>query len=689
MLRTYVSHALLLLSIWGEVSNAAVSIPFVEAPADVLAAEGADVLGAVGPIPHEVTFAAAAAGTLVPRTGWTVTVDSFEPINPAINAIDGNPNTFWHTEWTPTNVPLPHTFTIDMHAVHNVDGIGYLPRQDGNSNGNIGSHQIFVSTNNVNWVLVAFGMWYDDSTQKYSSFETIPARYVRIHALSEAGNRGPWSSAAEFTVFATNNFTPPSPSKGLWGATIDIPLVPVSAALQPNGNVLVWSSYASSTFVGGNGGQTLTSTFDPFASTVTERLVTNTGHDMFCVGMSLDANGRIVVTGGNTSKNTSIHDPNSDNWAAAALLKIPRGYHASATCSDGRIFTIGGSWSGGEGGKNGEIYNPKSNAWSLLPGCPEAPMLTADSQGIYRADNHGWLFGWKDSYVFQAGPSKAMNWYNTAGSGAQKGAGNRASDGDSMCGNAVMYDASTGKILTVGGSPNYVDSPATSNAHIITLGAPGTNPVVTTIGNMHNARTYANAIVLPSGQVFIAGGQISGLQFTDIGSWFTPELWDPLTNAFTRMTPNTIPRNYHSFGLLLTDGTVLVGGGGLCGSCSTNHFDAQIFTPPYLLNADGSAASRPVITSLSATVFTPGTKLTFKTNVPIASAALVRVGSSTHTVNTDQRRLPLTLSRGAGNTYTVTVANDYGIVLPGYWMLFVLNANRTPSVAKMLQVTGP
>lgn len=316
-------------------------------------------------------------------------------------------------------------------------------------------------------------------------------------------------------------------------------------------------------------------------------------------------------------------------------------------------------------------------------------MLTADSQGIYRADNHGWLFGWKNSYVFQAGPSKAMNWYNTAGGGSQKGAGNRANDGDSMCGNAVMYDASTGKILTVGGSPNYVDSPATSNAHIITLGAPGTNPVVTTIGNMHNARTYANAIVLPSGQVFIAGGQISGLQFTDIGSWFTPELWDPLTNAFTRMTPNTIPRNYHSFGLLLPDGTVLVGGGGLCWTCSVNHFDAQIFTPPYLLNADGSAAPRPVITSVSATVFTPGAKLTIKTNVPVTSAALVRVGSSTHTVNTDQRRLPLTLSGGAGNTYTVTVANDYGIVLPGYWMLFVLNANRTPSVAKMVQVTGP
>ncbi|PVH70218.1 carbohydrate-binding module family 32 [Cadophora sp. DSE1049] len=677
MLQTCVSYALLLLGIWGEVCNA-LSIPFVAPSADVLKAEGLK--------PQEVTFAAPADGTLIPQTGWTVAVDSFQPNAPGVNAIDRGPNTFWHTEWSPINAPLPHTFTIDMQATYNVDGIGYLPRQDGNSNGNIGSHQIFVSTDNVTWVLVAFGMYYDDSTQKYTSFETIPARYIQIKALSEAGNRGPWTTAAEFTVFAASSYTPPSPNQGKWSATIDFPLVPVSAALHPNGKVLVWSSYTSSDFIGGNGGQTLTSTFDPAANTVTERLVTNTGHDMFCPGISLDVNGRVIVTGGNASPKTSIRDPTADNWVTGAQLKIPRGYHASTACSDGRIFTIGGSWSGGEGGKNGEIYDPKSNAWSLLPGCPVAPMLTADTAGVYRQDNHGWLFGWKNQYVFQAGPSKAMNWYNTASSGAQNGAGNRASDGDSMCGNAIMYDASSGKILTIGGSPNYSNSPSKSNAYIITLGADGANPVVTTIGNMNYPRTFANAVVLPSGQVFIAGGQNNAQPFSDVGSQLTPELWDPNTNAFTTMTPNTIPRNYHSIGLLLTDGTVLVGGGGLCGTCSTNHFDAQIFTPPYLLNADGSPAPRPSITSVSATVFTPGSRLTIKTNVPVTLAALVRLGTTTHTVNTDQRRISLTLSGGAGNTYTASVPNDFGITLPGFWMLFVLNANKTPSLATMVQV---
>lgn len=65
-------------------------------------------------------------------------------------------------------------------------------------------------------------------------------------------------------------------------------------------------------------------------------------------------------------------------------------------------------------------------------------MLTADAAGVYRADNHGWLFGWKNGYVFQAGPSKAMNWYGTTGTGSQASAGLRAADADSMDGNAVM-----------------------------------------------------------------------------------------------------------------------------------------------------------------------------------------------------------------------------------------------------------
>ena len=44
----------------------------------------------------------------------------------------------------------------------------------------------------------------------------------------------------------------------------------------------------------------------------------------------------------------------------------PRGYHSMVTLSNGSVFTIGGSWSGGAGNKHGEIY--ENGSWRLLNG---------------------------------------------------------------------------------------------------------------------------------------------------------------------------------------------------------------------------------------------------------------------------------------------------------------------------------
>lgn len=83
-----------------------------------------------------------ASDVSISQAGWTVTADSANDGNPASNAIDGDTSTFWHTEFDPTNVPLPHTITVDMGASYLVGSITYLPRQDGQSDGNIGQHQI-------------------------------------------------------------------------------------------------------------------------------------------------------------------------------------------------------------------------------------------------------------------------------------------------------------------------------------------------------------------------------------------------------------------------------------------------------------------------------------------------------------------------------------------------------------------
>ena len=538
---------------------------------------------------------------------FVITVDSAEMTDAnctGSNAGDNDITTFWHTPYSAANPPgYPHYITIDMQAQIPVHALQYIPRQDGSSNGNIGDHEIDVSTDGNTWTKVAKGVFIDDATTKLVNFEEITARYVRLTANTEAGDRGPWASAAEVTLFFDTSYTQPAANTfGLWGQMIDFPVVPVAAALIPStGNVLAWSSYSGDDFNNSPGGETDTALYNIATGVVTQNEVTNVQHDMFCPGLSADFTGEVFVTGGNDADQVSVYAPSTNAWSIFPTMQIARGYQAQTTLSDGRIWTIGGSWSGGEGGKNAEVYSYANNAWTLLPGNPVAPMLTNDAQGVYRADNHGWLFSYSNGTVFQAGPSAAMNWYSTTGGyGGWAAAGNRATDPDSMNGNAVMIDAVAGKILTLGGAPSYQDSPSTNNVHLITLNGVNKTASVTTLASMTYRRAFANSVVLPDGSVFVVGGQEYANPFYDDNAILTPELWSPKTQTFTKMAPMVNPRVYHSIALLMPDATVISGGGGLCADCSFNHFDAQVFSPPYLFTSGGAAATRPVINTVSA-----------------------------------------------------------------------------------------
>ncbi|KAL9595111.1 MAG: hypothetical protein Q9179_005111 [Wetmoreana sp. 5 TL-2023] len=191
------------------------------------------------------------------------------------------------------------------------------------------------SEDGTNWGSpVAIGTYFDRSQLQTTIFTPGSARYVKITSLSEAGNRGSFMSIAEVNVYDASDLPPSPATAGSWGLTVDFPLVPVSAAIEwSSGRLLVWSSFSWNDFNGPKGHQTVTSSYDPTTQ--------------------LD-------------------------------LIIPRGYQSQATLSDGRLFTIGASWSGGSSSdtpKNGEIYDSGSNTWSPLPDCPVTPMLTSDPEG--------------------------------------------------------------------------------------------------------------------------------------------------------------------------------------------------------------------------------------------------------------------------------------------------------------------
>ncbi|PYH43742.1 putative galactose oxidase [Aspergillus saccharolyticus JOP 1030-1] len=652
---------------------------------------------------------------LLPKTNsenatenWRVTCSSQYQGYNCEYAIDDRTDRYWRSD---TSQQEPAWIQIDLRRDYYVSGLTMLPRLEATADpGQIGEHRIHLSLDGQTWTEVAYGTWGSNRSPKMSAFIPTAARYVKLVAESMSQphhqiRNGP-IAIVNLAVYAYNEGTFPVPDPatgGIWGPTLDLSLVPVSGAVEQHGNLILWSAWADDQFFASPGGKTLTTTLNR-SGIITQSEVVETKHDMFCPGTSMDLEGNIVVSGGADSGRTSVY--NGTTWIKGPAMQTPRGYQSSATLSDGRIFVIGGSWSGGDKvEKNGEVYYPGPQPrWEMRSNAKVAPMMTDDRLGAWRADNHGWLFGWKQASVFQAGPSKRMHWYDVDATdrkgrarGSWKEAGDRGQDHDAMSGSAVMFDATRGQILTVGGQRHYDGSNGSKQAHRITLGAAYQDPEVVVAGRgekgegaggMNFQRVFHTAVVLPDGTVFIAGGQTWGKPFHEEDINFVPELYDPATDTFYPLSRNNIKRVYHSISLLLPDATVLNGGGGLCGNCSANHYDAEIFSPPYLFTATGERARRPHITTVvGGPRVTVGQQLKFQTDDFIESASLVRVGTTTHTVNTDQRRIPLDTMRPVGHLqYSARLPDDPGVLLPGWYMLFVMDANGTPSVAEMIKV---
>ena len=477
---------------------------------------------------------------------------------------------------------------------------------------------------------------------------------------------------------------------GAWTDVIPLPVIPVAAALLPDGKVLMWSSSSGFGFPGDLGdapSRTYTAIFDPATGRSVQITETKAHSDMFCAGIAYLPDGRVLVNGGDSSPKTSIYDHLTKTWSAGAYMNIPRGYNADVLLTTGEVLTLGGSWSGDFfAAKNGEVWSPATGEWSLRSGILAQPIIGPDPEGYYRGDTLLWLFAVANGYVLHAGPSAEMHWIETSGDGSIVSAGTRGDDAYSINGKAVQYDV--GKILKTGGGPAFENAWATAAAYVIKFNPALADPrnqavVVETTAPMAYPRAFANGVVLPNGQVLIVGGQAYAVPFTDDLAVLVPELWDPVDETFTQLTPMQTPRNYHSTALLLPDGRVFVGGGGLCG-CGADHPDAEIFSPPYLFNLDGTPARQPNIVSAPSTAQL-GSTMSVTTNTPVTAFAILRLSAATHSVDNDQRRVPLQIISASQNSYDLSVPSDPGVVSPGYYMLFAINPQGTPSVAAIIQ----
>ncbi|MHC4521623.1 MAG: discoidin domain-containing protein, partial [Planctomycetota bacterium] len=115
----------------------------------------------------------------------------------ARRAMDGDPQTIWHTFWGRGESGHPHDIVVDLGEPRDISGFGYLPRRDG-SNGTIRDFELYVSDDTRDFGRpVVTGTFAKRNTENVIRLNVpVRGRYARLRALSEVNGR-PWTSIAE------------------------------------------------------------------------------------------------------------------------------------------------------------------------------------------------------------------------------------------------------------------------------------------------------------------------------------------------------------------------------------------------------------------------------------------------------------------------------------------------------------
>jgi len=141
------------------------------------------------------------------RKGWKVVrVDSEETAGEngrGSNVLDGDGNTFWHTEWSAKSPKHPHEIVIDLGQPRKITGFRYLPRQGGTVNGRVKDYEFFVSDDPEKLGdPVAKGTFPNEGAEQQVKFKQArQGRYIGLKALSEV-NGQPWTSVAELGILS-------------------------------------------------------------------------------------------------------------------------------------------------------------------------------------------------------------------------------------------------------------------------------------------------------------------------------------------------------------------------------------------------------------------------------------------------------------------------------------------------------
>ena len=126
-----------------------------------------------------------------PKLNWTATASSFDSrpggsYRPPQYTIDNNLSTIWVNQISPQTY-YPHTLTIDMGAVVNVDGVALRVKKRNETPRLI---DVYVSVDGIKWTMMGLFTVENitDVAQTFDFYETQQIRYFRIVGKEPSGN---------------------------------------------------------------------------------------------------------------------------------------------------------------------------------------------------------------------------------------------------------------------------------------------------------------------------------------------------------------------------------------------------------------------------------------------------------------------------------------------------------------------
>jgi hypothetical protein len=469
--------------------------------------------------------------------------------------------------------------------------------------------------------------------------------------------------------------------RGKFGEVLDWPLIAVQLSLLPDGRVL---SYGTGT--DGSQGAVIYDIWDPkkgVGSISHTTLPNYSTTDIFCGAASLlgpgynnsttGMTGKLMTVGGDltvlgvrnfSNSNVDVFNPADNSLIKAGKMARARWYATMTTAPNGDKLVLGGQRQPGIGESTTELYSPIWG-WRTLSGLEfrDAEFSVEWYYPTVMLSYGGWF------HILEHNGKIAR-----ISNGGVVDTGVRMAIGD------YFYPRVMLPVKTY--MPAYRMMMIRYNKRLQIVDLANSQPIVRNAAAPKWDRKWGVLTPLANGDVLFSGGSGTLNELNNVA--YETEIYHMESDTWTLAASAAIPRLYHGTSLLLPDGSVLISGGGAPGPLA--NLNAEIYYPPYFYNADGSLAARPTIVSAPSQLQVGHLfQLTVGPNDRIARINLVRLGSSTHSYDPDARFVFAYMIQN-GSTVTGYVIDDSRLMLPGYYMMFVVDQYDRPSIAKIVSI---